>query len=140
MITSRDRVIQTLHHEPVDRAPRDLWILPGTGTRFGDEVGEMQFRYPSDVVSPDFRYPRGTRARGAANEPGQYIDAWGCTWQVTDRGTVGQVVDHPLADPDAIGEFRAPVELLEKLAADQVPPAAAAEALPFSSCACRSSS
>ena len=41
MTTSRERVIRTLNHEPVDRTPRDLWASPSTETSRGDELDEM---------------------------------------------------------------------------------------------------
>jgi len=114
MITSRDRVIRTLHHEPVDRAPRDLWATPAVETLRGDELSEMNFRYPSDILRPDFRYARGHRAMGAPYEVGQYADEWGCVWQVARRGTLGEQTHWPLADLRQLASFRPPFEILEK--------------------------
>ena len=113
MITSRDRVIQTLNHQPVDRAPRDLWTSPGARVLLGDELAEMNFRYSNDIVGPDFQYPRGDRARGTPYEVGEYTDAWGCTWQVLQRGTTGEVKSPPLADLSTLDGYAPPMELLE---------------------------
>ena len=120
MTTSRDRVIQTLNHEPVDRAPRDLWLAPGVEALHADEVAEMLFRYPSDIVKPDFRYPRGERSQGTPHEVGQYTDAWGCVWQVPHRGTMGQLQHSPLADLGQLAHYRPPLELLDQAAFAQV--------------------
>ena len=38
---SRDRVIRTLNHQSIDRAPRDLWLLPGMEAGRPDDVAEM---------------------------------------------------------------------------------------------------
>jgi len=114
MITSRDRVIGALQQQPVDRAPRDLWATPAMEMLRGDEFAEMNYRYPSDIVRPDFRYPRGHRVKGAPYELGQYVDAWGCVWQVARRGSPGELTHCPLADLCSLAGFRPPLEILEK--------------------------
>lgn len=114
MMTSRDRVIRTLRHDPVDRAPRDLWIAPGFETVHGDEVQEILYRYPNDIMRPELRLPRGHRARGNPHEVGQFTDAWGCVWEVGQRGTMGQLKHAPLADLRQVASYRPPTELLEK--------------------------
>ena len=114
MITSRDRVLRTLCHQSVDRVPRDLWTVPATEMLREDELAEMRFRYPPDIIRPDFHGPRGQRVKGTPYEIGEYTDAWGCVWKVTRRGMVGEVVGHPLADPSQAAAYRPPWELLEK--------------------------
>jgi hypothetical protein len=113
MITSRDRVIRTLQHGPIDRLPRDLWAMPSLEMLRGDELAEMNYRYPNDVVRPDFRYPRGHRVKGTPNEVGQYTDAWGCTWQVNRRSSLGELEYSPLADLRQLATFQPPSEILE---------------------------
>lgn len=114
MMTSRDRVIRTLSHEPIDRAPRDLWASPAVETQRGDELAEMSRRYPNDVLRPDFHYPRGHRTANAMCETGQHTDAWGCTWQVGQRGGAADLTHSPLADLCQQGSYRAPADLLDK--------------------------
>lgn len=111
-MTSRELLIRTLNHEPVDRVPRDLWHSPGVELFRAEEVAEIELRYPQDIVQPDFEYPRGKRSKGKPYRVGRYTDAWGCTWRVTERGTVGEVEDPPLADPAKTAEYRPPFELL----------------------------
>ncbi|MGQ9574513.1 MAG: uroporphyrinogen decarboxylase family protein [Thermoguttaceae bacterium] len=113
-MTSRERVIRALTHQPVDRAPRDLWVAPGVEMLRADELAEMNFRYPSDMVQPEFRYPRGHRVKGTPYEAGQYVDPWGCVWQSAKRGSLGEVKSHPLADLAALPAYRPPWELLER--------------------------
>jgi len=113
-MTSRDRVIRTLSHQPVDRAPRDLWVAPAVEMFHGDETAEMARRYPVDLVRPELRAPRGQLARGAPCEVGSYTDAWGCTWQVRQRGLPGEIEHLPLADLNGLAAFRPPWEILEK--------------------------
>jgi hypothetical protein len=96
-MTPRERLIRTLKHQPVDRAPRDLWALPGTVMDRQEEMTRLLARYPSDFQGPNARYGAGRRCRGRASEVGVYTDAWGCTWHVAERGVVGEV-EPPLAD------------------------------------------
>jgi uroporphyrinogen decarboxylase len=111
-MTSRDLVVSTLNHQPLDRAPRDLWYMVGVEKHRADEVAEIEVRYPRDILQPDFRYPAGRRAKGKPHRVGQYTDAWGCGWQVSQPGTAGQVKDHPLADAGKIAQYRPPLELV----------------------------
>jgi len=112
--TSRDRVIYTLNHEAVDRAPRDLWVTPVMETLHSDQVAELTYRYPNDVTRCDFRYPRGHRAKDMPNEAGQYADAWGCTGQGARQGVAGEPEGAPLADLRQLAGYRLPWEILEK--------------------------
>ncbi len=106
-------MIRTLSHEPIDRAPRDLWPAPAVEALRGDELAEMSRRYPNDILRPDFRYPRGHRAQGTLYKLGQYTDAWGCAWQVGQRGATGELTHSPLADLCQLATYRPPVDLLE---------------------------
>ncbi len=115
MLTARDRVLKTLRHEPVDRAPRDLWPAPGVEMLRPDELAEIRFRYPSDLVRPDFRHTRGARCKGAPREVGDYVDAWGCVWRSARRGALGEPVCAPLADVGQIAAYRLPWDLIERM-------------------------
>jgi hypothetical protein len=126
MMTSRDRVIRTLCHQPVDRVPRDLWVVPAVEMLRDDEVAEMSFRYPPDVIRPEFHAPKANRAHGTPYEVGEYTDAWGCVWQVAKQGMVGEVKGHPLADLGQLDGYRPPWELLEKASLSSVNRSAAA--------------
>jgi len=111
--TSRDLVIRTLNHEPVERAPRDLWPSAVVEATRSDELSEINIRYPSDIVYPEFKYPAGKRPSGKSSREGQYTDAWGCTWQLSQQDTVSEVKSPPLADPGKMAAFRPPLETLE---------------------------
>jgi uroporphyrinogen decarboxylase len=119
-MTSRDLVIKTLNHQPVDRVPRDLWCLPGVEAAYAEELAELEIRYPKDIVQPDFEYPRGNRAKGDPSQVGQYVDAWGCTWQVTDSQPAGELKESPLAEPGSIAQYQPPLELLSDAKLERV--------------------
>jgi uroporphyrinogen decarboxylase len=112
-MTSRDRVIRTLNHQAVDRAPRDLWLLDGVRTDRADELAEITVRFPSDIIQVDCHGSHAKRSKGATPRAGRHTDAWGCTWEIDARGTPGALVESPLADPAKIGAFEPPAELLD---------------------------
>jgi uroporphyrinogen decarboxylase len=114
-MTSRELVIRTLNHEPTGRVARDLWIADGMETSHSEAVAEVNLRFPGDIVQPDIAPPYGKRARGKANQVGQYTDCWGCAWHITQGGTPAELQFSPLAEKGKIAEFRPPLELLDPL-------------------------
>jgi len=113
-VDSRERVIRTLNHEPVDRAPRELWALSGVLVSRKDEVERLLDRFPEDVRAPDYRYGKARRARGTRRVRGTSTDAWGCTWHCGEDGVAGEVKEPPLADWSALASYRPPFELLDE--------------------------
>jgi uroporphyrinogen decarboxylase len=116
----RERVIRTLRFESPDRAPRDLWALPGIEMYRKDELDEMLDRFPLDLTRPRVQYGRGERERGTPHTVGSYVDAWGCVWHVAQSGVVGEVKGPPLADWSALDGFRPPSEILDEADFSQV--------------------
>jgi hypothetical protein len=117
--TSRTRVIRTLNHEAVDRAPRDLWIAPAVELSRGDEVAEMRYRYPCDLARCDLRSAKGNRSKGL-HEPGEHTDAWGCVWHVADRFATPELRHSPLANLAALAHYRLPWDSIGKAKAGAV--------------------
>ena len=110
----RERVVRTLRFERPDRAPRDLWTLPGINMFRQDEVNALLERFPLDLARPTVRYGQGERQWGTPNVVGSYADEWGCVWHVAEPGVVGEVKEPPLADWSALKGFKAPYEILEQ--------------------------
>lgn len=111
-MTPRERVIRALTFDRPDRAPRDLWSLPGVGMFRSAELERMQALYPSDFGGPGLRYGRGLAATGRAYRRGSYTDEWGCTFEVLEDGVVGEIKRPPLADWARFDTLRPPRELL----------------------------
>lgn len=109
---SRERVCRTLRFQRPDRAPRDLWYLPGIRMFRQAELDRVLDRFPPDVTGPDASYGRGERSRGTPNVVGTYVDEWGCEWQVAEPGVIGEVKNPPLADWSALDTYRLPYEVL----------------------------
>ena len=120
MMTSRERVRRALRREKPDRAPRELWALPGVEMFRKDEKDALLAQYPSDFAAPDVttgagpdvRYGTGYRTRGTPNMIGTYVDEWGCPFTVAEHGVIGEVKEPPLAEWSALETLRPPDEIL----------------------------
>lgn len=112
-MTSRERVTRALRFENPDRAPRDLWTLPGITMFRQDELDRLLAQYPTDFSGPDFSYGVGKRARGVPAEVGRYVDEWGSLWEVGEPGVIGEVKSAPLDDWNALATYKAPWEVLD---------------------------
>ncbi len=121
-MNSRERVIRALTFERPDRAPRELWYLPGISMFRKDELSAVLARYPSDIVAAPVHYARSPRAQGEPNVVGTYIDDWGCLWQVGQAGIIGEVKGPPLADWSALADYVPPFEVVEKADLSEVNP------------------
>jgi len=115
-MTSRELVIRALNLESVDRAPRDLWVTAEVAAARAEDLAELQLRFPSDIVYPDFELPAGKRSKGKPGKPGQHTDAWGCRWRVSRSDGGPRLVASPLAEADeeALAGYDPPFEVLEK--------------------------
>ncbi|MCA9905798.1 MAG: methyltransferase, partial [Anaerolineae bacterium] len=113
-VKSRERVLRTLHFDNPDRAPRDLWLLPGVQMFRTDAVNAVLEKYPSDIAHAPVTYGTARRAHGTPNVVGEYVDAWGCGWSVAEPGVIGEVRHPPLADWSALADYQAPYELLNE--------------------------
>ena len=120
-MNARERVRRTLSHQSPDRAPRELWALPGIGMYRRDELDALLASYPSDFASPDVthgtgpdvQYGTGHKTRGTPAVVGTYVDEWGCPFTVAEPGVIGEVKAPPLADWSALDHLKAPDEILE---------------------------
>jgi uroporphyrinogen decarboxylase len=112
-MTPRDRVLRALSFDRPDRAPRDLWSLPGIGMFRADELERMRAMYPSDFSGPGLGCGRGPAATGDAFRRGRYTDEWGCTFEVYEDGVMGEIKHPPLSDWSRLGSLRPPRELLK---------------------------
>jgi uroporphyrinogen decarboxylase len=112
--TSRERVIRCLRFENPDRAPRDLWCLPGTLKERKDEVEAVKQRFPVDFGGPRVRYGQAKRATGTVAEVGTYVDAWGSEWRVGEPGVIGEVKQPALADWAELAHYQPPWEVLDE--------------------------
>jgi uroporphyrinogen decarboxylase len=111
-MTGRERVTRALRFRCPDRAPRELWALPGVWMFRRAELEALRRRFPGDFSDPPARYGPALRARGERHVAGEYVDEWGVVWQVSEPGVVGEVKQPILADDAALESYRLPWELL----------------------------
>lgn len=111
-MTGRERVQRALRFQRPDRAPRNLWALPGIRSWRRAELEALLRRFPEDfsgVGNP----AKGRRVRGRPGEVGTNVDAWGCVWRVAEPGVQGEIKDPVLADWKALDSWQPPWDLLE---------------------------
>ncbi len=113
-MTNRERVIKTLTFQNPDRAPRELWALPGVVRLRKDELDQMNNLFESDFTVSGGTYGPSELARGDCNSVGDYIDEWGVMWTNAEAGVVGEIKKPILAEESAIGSYKLPWELLDK--------------------------
>jgi hypothetical protein len=73
----------------------------------------MNARFPSDILHLETKWPAGKRSKGHTHKAGYHTDAWGCTWQLGDHGTLIALIESPLTDKSAVATFEPPMELLD---------------------------
>jgi uroporphyrinogen-III decarboxylase len=112
-LTGRQRMVKALRFEHPDRAPRQLWTLPGIEMFRRDELQMLLAQYPEDIAAPVFSYGPSDRAQGTPNQVGIYTDAWGCVWEVGEPGVIGEVKAPPLVDWADLAHYKPPYEILE---------------------------
>ncbi|MBA4387119.1 MAG: methyltransferase [Verrucomicrobia bacterium] len=113
-MTNRERVVRALKFQDPDRAPRELWALPGIGKFRKDELDQMNKQFQNDFAGTGGSYGPSERARGNCNTVGDYTDEWGVIWTNAEPGVVGEIKKPILADDAAIAKYKLPWELLDK--------------------------
>lgn len=113
-MTSRERVIRSLLWQAVDRVPRQIITPPLGENELPPDIAEICGRYPMDIERADFEMPRSDRARGKRGQVGQYVDDWGCTWEIRDGVPRARLVHSPLADIGRLSKYQPPLEVLKR--------------------------
>jgi uroporphyrinogen decarboxylase len=104
-----ENTLRAIRFERPEHIPVIFWINPACWHHYPHEalfelIAEHRFLFP-DFTSEDKVLPEPA-AWERAGKP--YTDAWGCIWETTDDGITGSVTRHPLADWDALQNFRPP--------------------------------
>ncbi|HIC89994.1 MAG TPA: hypothetical protein EYP04_11420 [Anaerolineae bacterium] len=109
-MNGRERVRRAVTFQRPDRIPTDLWTLPGTWTRHGNELRALLKRYPVDFGSTNYHDPFNSPR---LYEPGDYVDPWGVGWRNVMPGILGMPVEHPLEDYANLNSYESPYHLLD---------------------------
>jgi uroporphyrinogen decarboxylase len=108
-MTSRERVLRALRHEPTDRVPCDFWAEPPTWNRLLAHVGHMDKDRLLADLGVDVRHLAAPTVPERLVGEGVYENFWGerYTYQVTPWGPMREDVKGALAGAASLGELEA---------------------------------
>lgn len=112
-MTPREIVKRTLKFENPPRIPIHLWTLPWAEIHLGEELKELQRRFPNDIVAAP-NVNDLSKVKGDCYACGEYVDEWGCVFHNLQDGVIGEVRDPILPDMSGLEEFTAPHHILPK--------------------------
>lgn len=121
----RDRVMMALNHEAPDRCPMQISFTPEFATRLRPELGLADDSHNPHGGGNTYELERALdqdmllTSVGWANsyyssEAETYTDEWGITWRNAPyqtkfgQGHYTEMVDHPLADDQALDSYQPP--------------------------------
>jgi hypothetical protein len=112
-MTSRELVHRTLGFGSPPSVPRQAWILPWAERRHPDAVARLRAEFPDDILTAPALYRRPLPIRGGRHLPGLYIDEWGCRFENTPDGLMGDVRVPLIATWDDLERFSPPSAALD---------------------------
>jgi uroporphyrinogen decarboxylase len=99
-MTSKQLVYDTLAYCNKERAPRCMGHSSWSDARYPNEVATMDRDYPGDFLWISGYCERtSAQSYGNSDEPGRYVDDWGCIVDNLQQGIVGEV-KVPLVSPE----------------------------------------
>ncbi len=119
-MSGKERVKRTISFNNPDRAPRNLWALPGISMFRQNELDEVLAKYPGDFTGPGVKYGKGKLESGTIGNLGDHIDEWGCTFTACEPGVIGEVKQPLLSDFSKVNSLKQPIEILEEADFSQV--------------------
>lgn len=85
-MNSREGVRRALRFEKPDRAPRELWALPGVPVLRKDEYERFRAQFEWDFTGAAGKYGPSERAHGSCHDVGDRVDEWGVIWRNAEPG------------------------------------------------------
>jgi len=108
-MNSKERVMRTLNFESPDRIPIDLWYLPATRIKYGEQFDHLLKKYPIDFAAPDYRDPTLSERHFLK---GSYTDIWGVGWENLQNGIHPEAKHWPVADYTTLSRYKPPFETI----------------------------
>ncbi len=108
MLTAKENVIRTLRHDTPEWIPVNMWQLPATRLKYGEEFDKLVKSFQCDIISAPFKDPTEDPRHFCI---GSYTDCWGSTWVNHQAGIIGEVKNYPLADFSKIKNYQTPKKL-----------------------------
>lgn len=99
MQTSKEIVLKTLEFSGPQRVPNCLWTLPWAEIHYPEELKKIKesFTWDFDATAPT--YEKSPETIGDIYKIGVATDAWGCVFENTQEGIIGEV-KKPLVTED----------------------------------------
>jgi uroporphyrinogen decarboxylase len=132
-ISPRDLVRSTIEFQSPGRRPRDPWILPSVVTDQSEVVRQFLADFRPDFTSVtggtygvskyhhELGVSRGTypgtwgfHSMRVPLSNSSFLDSWGCVWEVSQPGTIGEVKKPILDDWSEMDSWEPPSELLNE--------------------------
>lgn len=106
-MTSRERVLRALRHEPPDRVPRDFWAEPPTWNRLLAHAGFTRKRELLDCLGVDVRHLEAPTVAEREISGGVFQNFWGERFvqQSTPWGPMRQDLKGALAEARSFSEL-----------------------------------
>lgn len=110
----RERVIAALEYNYPDRIPRDIWALPYIKLFRKKEYEVLLRDFPPDI------HTACAKADGPLGDleklrcVGSYADEWGCIWDISEPGVIGEVKRPIIDDFGKLSDFSPPYEVIEQ--------------------------
>ncbi|MFW5698119.1 MAG: uroporphyrinogen decarboxylase family protein, partial [Fimbriimonadaceae bacterium] len=113
-VSPRELVLKTLEFRHPSRAPRDMWTLPATFTKFPGAIESIQAEFPLDIDYQLGYEPKAAPEKGDPYAVGESTDAWGCVFKNVQAGIIGEVKEPPVEEwAEDVEKVHMPVEWLE---------------------------
>ena len=105
-MTERENFLRTIERRGPEWIPVTAGILPAAWLKHREGLEEIVMDHPR-IFGP---HKRGSiDFDGLLSQHQEYRrDEWGCLWHHLEPGILGQVVEHPLADWDALADLKVP--------------------------------
>ncbi len=110
-ISDRENFLRTLEFRDPEWIPTWINFTAAARNKYKEALKEILLRHPTvfgDVAKATIDCHEYT----GQDQEGYTTDNWGCVWRNVQGGILGQVVDPPIADWDALATYEAPDPLV----------------------------
>ena len=103
-----------LENNHPDRVPRDVWALPYIKIFRKKEYEALLRDFPPDIHTACAQPEGSLGDLEKLRHVGSYADEWGCIWDISEPGVIGEVKRPIIDDFGKLSGFRPPYEVIEK--------------------------
>lgn len=113
-MTGRERTERALRFEKPDRAPRDLWALPGVMADQPEDIEAVTREFPLDFYKSELSPGQSPETLRKTLNATTYVDEWGSVWERGEPGVIGEVKIPALEDWSTLHSFAPPWSVIWK--------------------------